>query len=41
MAELAQAQQLAEQGKTLSETDMSGQNALQALLQGPSGGLGQ
>lgn len=41
MAEMAQAQQLAEQGKTLSETDLSGQNALQALLQGPAGGLGQ
>jgi hypothetical protein len=34
-----QMQQIVEQGKTLSEADMSGQNALSALLQGASGGL--
>ena len=41
MAQMAQAQQLEQQGKTLSETSLSGQNALEALLQGPAGGLGQ
>ena len=38
-AQMAQMQQIIEQGKTLSEADMSGQNALNALLQGAAGGL--
>jgi hypothetical protein len=37
--EAQQMQQIVEQGKTLSEADMSGQNALSALLMGASGGL--
>jgi hypothetical protein len=37
--EAQQMQQIVEQGKTLSEADMSGQNALSALLRGVSGGI--
>jgi len=36
---MAQMQQIAEQGKTLSEADMSGQNALSALIEGAIGGV--
>jgi predicted RNase H-like HicB family nuclease len=36
---MAQMQQIIEQGKTLSEADMSGQNALSALLEGAVGGI--
>ncbi len=38
-AQMAQMQQIIEQGKTLSEADMSGQNALSALIEGAVGGI--